>query len=338
VGHGPAPLRWGVIGASAYVAQQAVLPAIAASENALLVAVASQSRSAGTLDTFGALRTYRAYAELLADPEVEAVYVPLPNSLHREWVERAAAEGKHVLCEKPLAPSAADARAMRSACAAAGAFLLEAYMTPFHPRAAAVDALVRSGRLGALRFARSAFTGVLSGPDNHRWRPDLEAGALLDVGIYCVAPLLVAAGRPPRRVEATAVMTAAGVDSACSGWLDFGDGFTAAIECSFDAPEHQSLEIVGTEAAVIVSRAHTPGPGDIAFTLRRRDGRLEQVVVGGGNPYRAMVEHFQATVRGAVTSASRMVDSITRLEVLDRLRTAAGLGRPAVDAAAHGVG
>ncbi len=337
-GPGSPPLRWGVIAASAVVAQQAVLPAIAASENARLVAVASQSRSAGTLDTFGALRTYASYAELLADPEVEAVYVPLPNSLHREWVERAAAEGKHVLCEKPLAPSAADARAMRAACAAAGVFLLEAYMTTFHPRAAAVDAFVRSGRLGALRFARAVFTGVLSGSDNHRWQPHLEGGALLDVGIYCVAPLLSAAGRPPRRIAAAAVMTDAGVDAACSGWLDFGDGFSAAIECSFDAPEHQSLEIVGTQAAVTVDRAHTPGPDDVAFTLRSRDGRLEQVVVGGGNPYLAMVEHFQATVRTGISSGSRMADSIARLEVLDRLRAAAGLGRPAVDAAAHGVG
>ena len=276
-------LGWGVIAASAWVAQQAVLPAIASHAGSRLVAVASQSRDAGSaLQTFGALRNYRSYAELLTDPDVEAVYMPLPNSLHRAWVERAAAEGKHVLCEKPLAPSAAEARLMDAACAAAGVSLLEAYMTPFHPRAAAVDALVRSGRLGALRFARAVFTGVLSGPDNHRWRPDTEAGALLDVGIYCVAPLLAAAGRAPRRVEAAAVTTPAGVDASCSGWLDFGDGFSAAIECSFDAPEHQSLEIVGTQAAVIVGRAHTPGPDDVAFTLRHRDGRLEEVVVGGG--------------------------------------------------------
>jgi D-xylose 1-dehydrogenase (NADP+, D-xylono-1,5-lactone-forming) len=313
-----------VIAASARVAQQAVLPAIAGAAGAQLVAVASQSQDArSAFQTFGALRTYRSYSELLTDPDVDAVYVPLPNSLHRAWVERAAAQGKHVLCEKPLAPSAAEAHTMDAACRAAGVLLLEAYMTPFHPRAAAVDAVVRSGRLGALRFARAVFTGVLDGPDNHRWRPDTEAGVLLDVGIYCVAPLLAAAGRPPRRVEAAAVTTLAGVDSACSGWLDFGDGFSAAIECSFDAPEQQSLEIVGTQAAVIVSRAHTPGPDDVAFTLRHRDGRLEEIVVGGGNPYRAMVEHFQAVVRGAAAPGSRMADSIARLGVLDRLRSAA---------------
>ena len=227
---------------------------------------------------------------------------------------------------------------MDAACAAAGVFLLEAYMTPFHPRAAAVDALVRSGRLGALRFARAVFTGVLSGPDNHRWRPDTEAGALLDVGIYCVAPLLAAAGRAPRRVEAAAVTTSAGVDASCSGWLDFGDGFSAAIECSFDAPEHQRPRDRGNPGSGDRGPRSHAGPDDVAFTLRHRDGRLEEVVIGGGNPYLAMIEHFQAVVRGATAPGSRMADSIARLGVLDRLRAAAGLGRSAVGAAAPSVG
>ena len=145
-------------------------------------------------------RAYRSYAALLEDPDVEAVYVPLPNGLHREWTERAAAAGKHVLCEKPLAPTAADAEAMVATCAAAGVILLEAYMTPFHPRAAAVEALVRSGRLGALRFGsgrlhrgpRTAVTIIAGGRSR-------GAGPLLDLGIYCVAPLLAAAGRPAGR-------------------------------------------------------------------------------------------------------------------------------------------
>src|SRR5262245_37098996 len=263
---------WGVIGATSWVAQRAVLPPSVASAEARLVAVASQ-RADGGGASFGAERVYPTYAELLADPEVEAVYVPLPNALHRPWVERAAAAGKHVLCEKPLAATAADAEAMAAACAKARVVLMEAYMTPFHPRARAVEALVAARRLGALRFARAAFTGVLQRRDDHRWRPDMGGGCLLDVGIYCVAPLLAAAGRPPARVEATAVLSHSGVDASVSGWLDWGDGFTAAIECSFEAPERQSLEIVGTEAAVLVDRAFTPGPADGTFTLRRRDGR-----------------------------------------------------------------
>ena len=327
------PLAWGVIGATSWVAQRAVLPAIVASSEARLVAVASQ-QAADAGARFGAERSYRTYAELLADPAVEAVYVPLPNSLHRPWVERAAAAGKHVLCEKPLAPTAADAEAMAAACAKAGVTLVEAYVTPHHPRARAIAALVAGGRLGALRFARAVFTGVLSRPDDHRWRPEMGGGALLDVGVYCTAPLLAAAGRPPERIAAAASLTRSGVDVSFSGWCDFGDGFTATLECSFDAPERQSLEIVGTEAALAVDRAHTPGLEDVAFTLRRRDGRTEEVVAGGADPYRAMIEHFGAVVRGGVPPCRSPEDSIAALAVLDRLRAAAGLAPAAVRATA----
>ena len=319
------PIGWGVIGATSQVARKAVLPAIVASPGARLVAVASERAADGDGARFGAARAYRAYAALLDDPEVEAVYVPLPNSLHRAWVERAAAAGKHVLCEKPLAPTPADAEAMAAACAAAGVTLLEAYMTPFHPRAMAIETLVASGRLGGLRFARSAFTGVLDRPDDHRWRPEMGGGSLLDVGIYCVAPLLAVAGRTPARVEASATLAKSGIDASFSGWLDFGDGFTATIECSFEAPERQSLEIVGTEAALLVDRAHTPGPEDAAITLRHRDGRLEEIIAGAANPYRTMIEHFQSVVRGEAAPRRSCAASITLLTVLERLREAAGL-------------
>jgi len=133
------PVGWGVIGATSQVAQKAVLPAIVASPGARLVAVASESADDGGAGCFEPLRVHRAYDAVLDDPEVEAVYVPLPNSLHREWVVRAAAAGKHVLCEKPLAPTVADAEVMTAACEIAAVALCEAYMTPFHPRAAVLD-------------------------------------------------------------------------------------------------------------------------------------------------------------------------------------------------------
>ena len=313
-----------MIGATSWVARRAVMPAIAASAEARLVAAASERvDDAGA--PFGAERSYRTYTDLLDDPAVDAVYVPLPNSLHRSWVERAAAAGKHVLCEKPLAPSAAEAEAMAKACAAAGVTLMEAYVTPHHPRARAIAALVASGRLGALRFARAVFTGVLSRRDDHRWRPEMGGGALLDLGVYCMAPLLAAAGRAPERIEAAACLTESGVDASFSGWLDFGDGFTATLEGSFDAPERQWLEIVGTEAALTVDRAHTPGPDDATFTLRYRDGRSEEITAGGNDPYRAMVEHFGAVVRGGASPCRSPEDSIATLAVLDQLRCAAGL-------------
>ncbi len=307
------------------MAQHAVLPAIAASPGGRLVAVASERAAAAVAARFGAARAHDSYADLLHDPEVEAVYVPLPNSRHREWTERATAAGKHVLCEKPLAPSVADAAAMSASARAAGVVLLEAYMTPFHPRAAAAAGLVASGRLGELRFARAVFTGVLTRSDDHRWRPEMGGGCVLDVGVYCVAPLLAAAGRTPARVTAAARRTASGVDASFSAWLDWDDGFTAAIECSFEAPERQVLEVVGTDAALLVDRAHTPGPEDTTFTLRHRDGRVETVVAGGADPYRLMVEHFQQTVRGVAEPRRAGADPIAVLDVVERLRAAAGL-------------
>jgi predicted dehydrogenase len=140
------------------------------------------------------------------------------------------------------------------------------------------------------------------------------------------------ADRP--RGLAAAALARSGVESSFSGWLDWGDGFSAVIECSFDAPERQSLEIVGTEAAVLVDRAHTPGPADVAFVLRNRDGRVENIVAGGADPYQAMIEHFQSVVRGATEPHRACADSVALLTVLERLREAAGLAPISVRRAA----
>lgn len=320
------PLGWGVIGATSMVARLAVLPALASSPSARLVAVASQSCSPGGYDSFGARRALPTYEEVLADPAVEAVYVPLPNSLHEQWVIAAAASGRHVLCEKPLATSQASAQRMAEACRIGGVALMEAYMTPFHPRAAAVDALVESGRLGALRFGHAAFTGRLARADDHRWRPEMGGGALLDLGIYCLAPLMAAAGGRPRRIAARARVGPSGVDSSFSGWLDLGDGFTAGLECSFEAPERQRLELVGTEAALSLERAFTPGLSDTTITLQRCDGRVEQIETAGADPYLAMVEHFADVARGRAGMARSTAASVTMAGVLDDLSVAASGG------------
>jgi len=319
----PAPVRWGVIGATAHIAQRAVLPALAASPKCELVALASHSLPQGGYETFGARRVLSSYQAVLADPEVEAVYVPLPNSLHAQWSVRAAEAAKHVLCEKPLATSALEAGAMASACDAAGVVLMEAYMTPFHPRAALFDDILGSGRLGDLRFGRTAFTFSLEDESNHRWSPAFGGGALLDVGIYCLAPLLLAARRRAVELSASAVMTAGGVDSSFGGWLDFGRGFTGAFVCSFEAPQRQLIEMVGTEAALSMERSFTPGGGDSRITLNHRGGRVEELEVAGADPYRGMVDHFATVLRGGAGLRRTPDDSIELLTLIDRLRVVA---------------
>jgi len=325
----PPPLRWGVLGATSYVAQRAVLPALAASPRACLVAVASESRGADGFPRHGAGHGYGSYDALLADPDVEIVYLPLPNSLHRPWVERAAAAGKHVLCEKPLAPTAVDGQAMIAACEGAGVRLLEAYVTPHHPRTAALEALVRSGRLGAPRFARAAFTGLLRRADDHRWRRDMGGGALLDLGVYCVGAVLRATRRLPVTVAASARLTAGGVDASFGGWLDFGEGLSAAIQCSFETPERQELELVGTHGAVLVERAHTPGPEDGTFSLRDRGGRVRTIRTRAADPYRRMVEQAHAVIREGAAPSWTTEESLATLGVLDALRAAQATVRPA---------
>jgi predicted dehydrogenase len=302
-------LAWGVLGASSYVATRAVLPAIAASPSSRLVAVAS--------------RPFSHYHELLADPDVDAVYIPLPNHLHHEWTIRAAEAGKHVLCEKPLARTAAEAEEMAAACHQAGVVLMEAYMAPFHPRASTLASLVSSGGLGQLRAGWATFTFPLRDPANHRWLPEAGGGALLDLGIYCLGPLVAAAGRLPVEVSARAVRAASGVDASFSGWLDFGDGFTAAFAVSFEAPERQRLELVGTTAAAVVDRAFAAGGPGTTGTIQPVDGPPAPLGGPSDDPYRVMVEHFVAVVRREAEPAWPPSASVALLGLIDRLREAA---------------
>jgi xylose dehydrogenase (NAD/NADP) len=313
-------VRFGVLGATSRIAQKAVLPALRAEASCVVAATASLSSD--DYDGFGAARAYRSYQELLEDPSVEAVYIPLPNSMHEEWTMKAAEAGKHVLCEKPLAVTAAAAGRMANACEDAHVCLMEAYMTPFHPRSEALNRALAQGELGELRFGFTSFTFSLETPD-HRWRRDMGGGALLDVGIYCLAPLLQASGRAPRELMAAAVMRD-DVDASFSGRLDFGEGFTAAFECSFEAPFHQLLMITGTEAALVLERPFTHRVEDRKLLRRARDGSVEEISCGGADPYQGMVAHFAAQVRGRVESARPPAASIELLELQDRLMAAAG--------------
>ncbi len=328
------PLRWGVIGASSQVARSAVLPAMAASERADVVAVASQSQGEA-LDLGPAMcdvRRYGSYDDVLADDRVEAVYVPLPNSMHLEWVCAALQAGRHVLCEKPLALSASEGQEMAEAADRHGRVLMEAYMARFHPRWQALQRLVDEGRLGQIRFARATFTfdGLTARPDDYRWQPQMGGGSLADVGVYCLAPILAAVGRMPERVAGSARWTEQGVDASFSGWLDFGSAW-ASVECSFELPERQLLELVGSEATAVVERAYTAGVADDALHLSSPAG-TEIVRSGGADPYQNMVEHFADMVQHGRSPVYPLSESIRVARTADLLRSDAHTGRdtPAV--------
>jgi predicted dehydrogenase len=278
------PVGVGVIGARSMVATRAVMPAIDASNAARLVAVSSLGGPVpepwGRLDA-------GSYDDVLHHPDVEAVYIPLPNGMHRDWVERAAAAGKHVLCEKPLAPTVADAEAMAAACDAAGVMLVEAWMTPFDARWRAAIDTAKRGVLGSVLDIDASFTFTI-GADadgNYRWSPNQGGGALLDVGIYCLGPIVELWGPHPDVIDATALWHPTGVDSRTEATLSWADGREARIRCSFVDAEEQRIEIIGVEASLIIAAdAHTGGERASGFLVARSDGRATTEPVTASNP------------------------------------------------------
>ncbi len=239
-----------------------------------------------------------SYEAVVEDPRVEAVYLPLPNSLHREWAEKAASAGKHVLCEKPIATSVADAAAMFSAGTRAGVLVAEAYMTPFHPRIAAVRNAVTGGSIGELRAITSEFTFTF-GPearDNYRWRPEHGGGALWDLGIYTMTPIIDALPDADV-VNVVSSYSDSGVDATTVADLSNSDVAALAI-CSYELPERQRLVFRGTEGTIEVDRAFTPGLSDDTFRIQRPTGSVDEVTTAATNPYRTMLEAFAEACRG----------------------------------------
>lgn len=303
------PVTIGVLGGRSWIANEAVIPAIHASTGATLGSIGSRSGSIG-------------YADVLADPSVDAVYIALPNDMHFEWVLAAAAAHKHVLCEKPIGVSHAEVHAMAAACDAARVLLVEAYMTPFHPRSATIDACLRSGELGEIRHLDAAFTFCLAQVDNYRWSAEHGGGALLDVGIYCLSPLLTAMGGPPSIVAAQS--TASGnVDATTAVWLEWSTGATASVVTSIELAERQSLLVCGTKGSLTVDRPFTPGEQDTSFSITRPDGTIERRTTAGGNCYLAMIEAFTDAVRGRTIWPRPLREAVIMAELCDRIRTAA---------------
>jgi len=313
---------FGVIGARSMVATRAVMPAIDAGDRTRLVAVSSLG---GPVPEPWDHLAAGSYDDVLAHPGVDAVYVPLPNGMHREWVERAAEAGKHVLCEKPIAPSVTDAAAMATACDRAGVVLAEAWATPFDERwRTAVDA-VQEGLVGSVLDIDSSFTFTIGpdGADNYRWSAEQGGGALLDVGIYCLGPIVEIWGSAPDLVEATALWHTTGVDARTEATLSWADGREARVRCSFVDPEEQRIEMVGDHASLIIEGdAHTGGESARQFLVAGADSRLTTTSVTPSDPYLAMVEAFARAVRGDAPWPRTMTSTLDMLSLIEQIASA----------------
>jgi predicted dehydrogenase len=286
-------IRWGVL-STANIGRWAVNPAIEASGNGRLVAVGSrtQERADGFAREHSIFRAHGSYEALVADPDVDALYIPLPNSLHHEWSIRAMEAGKHVLCEKPLALDRAECEAMAEAAEANSVKLMEAFMYRFHPRTERVLEMLKAGLVGEIRAIRSAFTFRLKSPENIRLSAELGGGALMDVGCYCVNVSRTLMGREPEAVQAHATWADTGVDAQLAGTLRFADGVTAQFDCALTMERREFYEVAGTDGGLVVDAAFLPGTDDVV--IRNERGREEPSLhtIHGADEYRRMVEHF----------------------------------------------
>ncbi len=320
-------IRWGVLGVAS-IALRAVIPAIQRARNGRLVAVASRTpdRADETARRLG-VRAHGSYEALLGDPEVDAVYIPLPNSLHRAWTLRAAAAGKHVLCEKPLALSAGECREMIAGCRARGVRLMEAFMYRFHPRTARVAQLVAEGTLGEARLVRAAFTFAVREPRrNIRFRPDLGGGALYDVGCYAVNVSRMLLGEPAEAF-AWGEVGESGVDEVAAGLLRFDDRRTAVVDAGLRLARREEVEVVGTEGRLLVPNAFLPGTADAEIHLFRGPERTVETIPGT-EQYQRMVEAFGDAVRSGAPVAFPPEDAVGNLAAIGALLRAMRTGRP----------
>jgi D-xylose 1-dehydrogenase (NADP+, D-xylono-1,5-lactone-forming) len=323
-------IRWGILG-NAMIARKCVIPAIAQSANGSLVALGTRNPGDAweLKDRYGIERVYDSYEGVLEDPELDAVYLPLPNHLHRLWTLKALAAGKHVLCEKPLACSAGEAREMVEAASANGRLLMEAFMYRFHPRSREIKAIAAAGGLGMVRSVHAAFTypmaaEVLESADNARLKAEMGGGCLLDVGCYAVSTARWLLAQEPVSVLAQALYRY-GVDVHLAGILRFPDGALAGIEAGFVSTLQQNYRIVGTEGAIELPHdAYIPWDKPARYTLRSKAQEAGKVrIVAGSDEYRLMVEHFAAAVQGKQALEYGPEDSVRNMQVLDALAVAA---------------
>jgi xylose dehydrogenase (NAD/NADP) len=285
-----------VLGA-ARIADSSVMPAIAASGNGRLVAIASRDkrRAHDFASRHGVARVSDSYEALVRDPEVDVVYIPLVNSVHKEWTLRAVAAGKHVLCEKPLGMNAGEAEEMGAAADKAGVLLMEAFMYRFHPRPNEFITELRDPM-----YVHASFGFALDDPQNVRMKKDLGGGALLDVGCYGVSVSRWILGEP---VRFAAWARGDEVDMTVSALLGFPSGATAAVWASFESPEEQELTVVTKTGRQRLERP---------FSSKEPD------------PYRLMVESFGQSVLEGRPVAIPVSDSVANMKVLDRIAEAAG--------------
>jgi xylose dehydrogenase (NAD/NADP) len=318
-------LRWGLLSTARI--NRRLIPAIRATGRAELLAVASrdQSRAEAYAAEWGIPRAHGSYEALLADPEIEVVYISLPNSLHAEWTIRAARAGKHVLCEKPLALSPEACDQVIAAAESAGVVVAEAVMYLYHPLLRKVGELVKEGAVGQITLVRGAFSIFLDQMDNVRWRPDLGGGSLWDLGSYPVSFIRFVVGDPVE-VFGWQTLSASGVDATFAGLLRYDNGVLGILDCGFRQQFRVQAEVVGTGGALVIQR---PYPITAQSRILLRQGFEEkEITLPEADSYQCEVEALVAAILDDAPLPVPLFSSRSNAATLAALVESARLGKP----------
>jgi predicted dehydrogenase len=323
-------MNFGVL-STANIGRAAVIPAIQGTDHDVL---AIASRDADRAEAFaaetGIPRSYGSYDELLADSDLDAVYNPLPNALHAEWTRKAADENLHVLCEKPLAVDAEEARAVGEYCGERGVTLMEAFMYRYHPRTERALEIVRE-ELGELRSVKATFQFPMADPDDVRLDPDLAGGSLMDVGCYAVSAARLFLGEPDRAYATTDDAGSHGVDTKLAGVLEYErasgrDGATAEVSCGFETSDAQFYRVEAEDGWLEAREAFVPrdeGGVELEYEV---DGRRVVETFDSTDQYRREVEHFADCVESGVDPRTGADEAVQNMAVIDALYESAAKG------------
>jgi xylose dehydrogenase (NAD/NADP) len=325
VARSEASLRWGLLSTARI--NRRLIPAIRGAEWAELVAVASrsQSRAEAYAAEWEIPRAHGSYQALLDDPQVDVIYISLPNALHAEWTVRAAEAGKHVLCEKPLAVSVQECDVIIAAAESAGVVVLEAVMYLYHPLLHRARQLVLEGAVGPVMLVRGALAINLERPDDIRWDAALGGGSLWDVGSYPVSFIRWIAGEP-QEVFGWQSLSESGVDHTFAGLLRYGSGVLGVFDCGFRELFRSQAEVFGTEGTLIIEHPHVIGPQ--SRILLSRDSDEEEISVPEADPYRCQVDALTAAVLDEAPLPVTLTRSRANVATLAALYESASQGIP----------
>ncbi|CCC84962.1 oxidoreductase [Paenibacillus polymyxa M1] len=315
-------LKWGILG-TAEIAKIAVIPAIQQSERGEVLGIASRNadKAAEAAREFDIPRSYGSYEELLADPEIGAVYIPLPNHLHEEWTIKAAEAGKHVLCEKPSSLSSAGTSRMIEACRRAGVTFAEAFMYRYHPKHRRIKEIINSGEIGDIRGIHCTFTfNNTDQADNVRFNKSMGGGSLYDVGVYPISAARMYLDREPEAVTVHALFSPEhdNVDMMASGLLEFPGGVNLTFDCGMWAANRSNMEILGSKGTIAMPKMFGWERTSVVPQIFVHVGSVtREERLKGFNSFELQADAFAEAVLDGIPLPYEPEDAVSNMKVID---------------------